>query len=55
LGIVGTLALSLMERLERQVLGRAPIDSSRRIAARLARRLGLSLGPPAAELVPRPR
>jgi hypothetical protein len=42
---VGTLALSLMERLERRILGRAPLYSSTHIAARLARRLGLSVDP----------
>ncbi|HVU49720.1 MAG TPA: hypothetical protein VHL80_03480 [Polyangia bacterium] len=49
-GLAGTLVLELMERFERRVLGRPPLYASTRIAARLAGRLGVSLGPTGARI-----
>jgi hypothetical protein len=42
-GAVGTVALSLGERLETQLLGEEPVYTARRIMARLAARRGVRL------------
>jgi hypothetical protein len=42
-GLVGTTALSLVETLERRVLGRDPVYAAPRIAARLARGFGFAI------------
>jgi hypothetical protein len=46
-GLAGTLALTVVERLERRVLGREPLYAATRIASRLARRWGRPIGPTA--------
>jgi hypothetical protein len=46
-GLAGTLALSLVERLERRTLGRLPLYAATRIASRLAHRWSGPMGPAA--------